>query len=84
MMIADLVDVEDFCSRLMMLGVLTDASGDIEIVEQAVFVWMDQASEFERENLRSSLKTLTVDAAGLMLPDVVKVCERILHTLENE
>lgn len=84
MMIADLVDVEDFCSRLMMLGVLTDGSGDIDIIEQAVFVWIDQASEFERENLRSSIKSLTVDAAGLMLPDVVKVCERILHTLENE
>ena len=70
MMFADLIDLEDFASRLRELGVPVRAGADEAEVEGELEKWIRDGSDEQRSALGGMLSALEKEFEGLMLPSV--------------
>ena len=69
MMIADLIDQDDFFQRLINIGVRLEPGWTSEQCSQAAIIWFSDADLVQKEHLRSLVKDLQ-QHQDLMLPEV--------------
>ncbi|TCK02630.1 hypothetical protein [Marinobacterium mangrovicola] len=73
MMFADLIDLEDFASRLRELGIPVPAGADEAKVEGELETWIKEGSDEQRSALGGMLSELEKEFEGLMLPSVEEI-----------
>jgi len=76
MMIAELIDLEDFADRLRKLGLALPAGADEAVIGVELEDWLGDASDDELSAFERTVSTLEVQSEGMMLPSVVALIER--------
>lgn len=75
MMLADLIDLEDFASRLRELGLALPVGADVATVRAELERWLGEASSEGLAAFERLASELEANAGGMMLPDVVDLIE---------
>ncbi|KEA63778.1 hypothetical protein ADIMK_2080 [Marinobacterium lacunae] len=71
MMIAELIDLEDFTDRLRELGLALPVGADATAVKAELEDWLGDASSEELNAFERMVATLEAKSGGMMLPIVV-------------